>query len=772
RQHVWDERGLLRSVATPEGTTTLTHDVYKQLTAIRLPGGVEHHYGYDNLGRVVRVEDPTRVTTTMVFDTEGRHCQTSGPLGVWERMSYDPEGNLVRAVRPNRDVELRWGSFRKLVERQEHGTTTRFEHDSEGRLVRVINEAGELHRFELDELGRVVEETTFDGRTRRMERDAVDRITSIQEVEGTTAIGFDAMDRIVEVGHGDGTTTRFDYDPLGRVLRAANGDADVVFERDGLGRVVAESQDGGGTWVRSAYAGTTRRAALRSDLGAHQEIEYDERGEITALVQGSRAGGAVPARIELRRDPLGHELGRRLPGGVEVAWNRDPVGRPLQRVVSHATAGRDADTHHYQWRGDDQIASITREGGQASVYEHDRRGRLVVERRAPGDRIVDRTMDDVDNIIGGGGRSYGPGGRLLAVGQTAYEYDGLGRQAARIEPDGRRWEYRWNGAGLLAEVARPDGKRVRFSYDAFARRTAKRVVTVDDGGTEQLESERRFVWDGATVLHELDPSEPPEQGLTTWYWESETRGPVLKEGPQGRASVVTDHLGRPTELYDQAGHRVWRMHLDVFGVAEVSEGEAGDCPWRWPGQYEDAETGDAYNRWRYYDPSTGIYRSPDPVGLWGGLRPHAYPADPLTRIDPLGWMPLSIPTNQGHHIVPHSGASTLGVAPFNSQYGVPSYYFNNPPDNAHSLVHGYNMGLDSTSRPALTEGAIGRQGLDADSWLQSLRNHYSRPELAGLRGDLRIVTSTGPGEVIARNLSPLEAFERALQWGRERGGCY
>ncbi|MFC5446615.1 RHS repeat-associated core domain-containing protein [Rhizobium halophytocola] len=43
-----------------------------------------------------------------------------------------------------------------------------------------------------------------------------------------------------------------------------------------------------------------------------------------------------------------------------------------------------------------------------------------------------------------------------------------------------------------------------------------------------------------------------------------------------------------------------------------------DCPWRCPGQYEDAETGLYYNRHRHYDPLAGQYASPDPIGLRRG----------------------------------------------------------------------------------------------------------------------------------------------------------
>jgi len=64
--------------------------------------------------------------------------------------------------------------------------------------------------------------------------------------------------------------------------------------------------------------------------------------------------------------------------------------------------------------------------------------------------------------------------------------------------------------------------------------------------------------------------------------------------------------------------------------------ETANCSIRFQGQYEDAESGLYYNLNRYYDPRCGMYLSPDPIGLAGGLRPNGYVHNPTTYIDPLG----------------------------------------------------------------------------------------------------------------------------------------
>jgi RHS repeat-associated protein len=94
-----------------------------------------------------------------------------------------------------------------------------------------------------------------------------------------------------------------------------------------------------------------------------------------------------------------------------------------------------------------------------------------------------------------------------------------------------------------------------------------------------------------------------------------------------------DHLGTPQILTDDSQAIVWKAAYAPFGDAVVSI-ETVENPFRFPGQYYDPETGLHYNYFRYYNPQTGRYITPDPIGLEGGINLFAYVANnPVNLID-------------------------------------------------------------------------------------------------------------------------------------------
>lgn len=115
--------------------------------------------------------------------------------------------------------------------------------------------------------------------------------------------------------------------------------------------------------------------------------------------------------------------------------------------------------------------------------------------------------------------------------------------------------------------------------------------------------------------------------------------------------VHNDHRGAPVAMTDKTGAVIWNAKYDPFGKATITKTPSVATPnppdlnLRFPGQYFDAETVLHYNYFRDYDPATGRYLQPDPIGLAGGPNPYVYANNnPLRFTDPLGLGPLAFGT--------------------------------------------------------------------------------------------------------------------------------
>jgi RHS repeat-associated protein len=633
------KQGLVDAIRYPWGATEqFEYDNYKNMVAITDTNGHVTRYMYDRLGRVVEIKNAIGGITRIQYNVLGDAIVVESPSGVRAQYTYDAEQNLISFVDETRSIRLRYGGYNKVVEQDDGGAKLRYVFDTEENLVAVVNEADECYTFKLDACGRVQEEVAFDGQKRTYLREKGGWITKTILPGGrSNEHTYDKVGRLAQIKYHDGSFVRFMHGPRGLAC-VENESSRVEIERDLLGRIVTERVNG--HEVSSWYGPDGGRMEIRTSLGARVAVIRDPLGQVRELSL-DRADGVKGAYVQFERDALGLERAKRYGNGVDIEWTRDLAGRPTARhlfrreesrgpmlfVGPSDNAGLDART--YQWRGEDQIAEIVDRATSLRSFDHDRRGRLIREKRS--DRMIERAVDVVGNVYRTGhgrDRRYGTGGQLLEAEGCRYEHDLDGNVVSKVEPDGGRWAYRWNGAGMMVEVVRPDSVRVAFKYDGFARRIAKQVMTADGAVTR----ETQFVWDGHTVVHELDSGFE----LTTWHWEPETFTPVAKESRGRKWSIASDHLGTPTEMYDESGRLALKMQLDLFGMPNFSAGEAGDCPWRWPGQYADEETGLYYNRFRYYDPDAGKYISQDPIGLTGGLALYAYVFDSLTLTDVFG----------------------------------------------------------------------------------------------------------------------------------------
>jgi RHS repeat-associated protein len=686
-QFEWDGPRLQRVIDPLGQATNLAYDAAGNLAALIPPDGQATRWAYDLLGRCVSVTDPNGNVQRRQHDALGRVVRVEEPDGNVRELTYDAEGNVIRARDRQHDVTFEYQGMSRLRARSEAGTRVEFRYDSEEQLLAIQNEHGAVYRFVLDAAGNVAEEHGFDGMLRRYQRDRAGRVSRIWRPAGESSqYHHDAAGRVTGVQHSDGSNERYAYRPDGELTEATNAATVVRFERDLLGRIARERQ--GEHWVSSEYDSLGRRKTVRSSKGLLQRIRRNAMGDVLAVEAGVHTlstegtdpstlgrifGEREPYRVDFERDRLGLELQRNLPGGVQARWQRDRLGRPeVHEIRVHGVV---QSARRYQWDSNDRLRAILDTLKGPVQYSHDALGNLAAATYGEG-RIEWRMPDAVGNLFctrERDDRKYGPAGQLLeardARGVTTYAYDAEGNLSEKIEPDGASWEYRWNLTGMLVEVRRPDGEIVRFAYDALGRRIwkayrGKSTHWIWDGNVPLHEwitlSDEAVARDGAPIATSAElaiaiakreallarrsaqgpPDVPTLEGTAdspiTWLFEPESFSPLAKLVADERYSIVTDHLGTPRAMFDERGRQSWATETDTYGRLSDVRGLRGACPFRFPGQYEDAETGLYYNRWRYYDPEGGGYVSRDPIGLVGGLNLHRYVADPTLEVDYLG----------------------------------------------------------------------------------------------------------------------------------------
>ncbi|TDC21342.1 hypothetical protein E1265_18275 [Streptomyces sp. 8K308] len=651
-----DARGALTRHVDPVGRVRVfENDAAGLPTRVTDRSGLDVRYERDGFGRVTLVDQAGAASTRLTWSVEGKLVARAVADGPSERWRYDAEGNLVEHVDPaGRRTRHTVGVFDKPVETElPGGARWRHVYDTELRLTSVRNPDGLTWTYDYDAKGRLVAETDFSGRRVGYAYDAAgQRVSQTNGAGQTVHRRYSARGDLVEETTG-GSTTIFTYTAAGLMTTAVNPDATLSFRHDAAGRVIEEISDGRATVF--GYDAAGRPVYRRTPSGVESRWEWAEHQGPAALHTASRT---------LRFDYAdGRQASRQLPGDARIDQRWDQLGQLTeQRIVGpeHAPIGR-----AYAYGPDGGLRALIRLDGLSKQgprhLERDPEGRITaLHGGEPGDEHY--SYDATGNVVATGD---GPervehvidGVRLRRAGRTSYEHDAQGRvtrKLLRLLSGGtREWRYVWDGADRLTDLIIPDGSHWHYRYDPLGRRVAKQRLAEDGTVLE----ETRFVWDGSRMAEQTHTqADSPDRCTTTWEWEPGTHRPLaqfehrsLRDAPQDEIdqrfySIVTDLVGTPTELIDEEGTIAWRNDTKLWGwssstTRDDDANSAPNCPLRFPGQYHDAESHLHYNLFRYYDPATGWYWSPDALGLFAANHPYRYVDDPLLLSDPLGLAP-------------------------------------------------------------------------------------------------------------------------------------
>jgi RHS repeat-associated protein len=682
--YTYDEAGNLTTLTRPDGSAfTTTYNSFGQPLTITEPDGATWHREYDERGNLTAITNPAGATTRYAHDPAGRLSAVTDALGNTRQVATNPAGLPISETDPmgrttveQRDVfgrivaltdagggttQYRWSVEGDLIERTwpdgsteswsydgernpvgyrdalgssttietgpfdlpaaqvgPDGTRTEFRYDLQLRLAAVTNAVGRTWHYQYDPAGRLTGELDFDGRSLGYRYDTAGQLSeSVNGAGETVRYVRDRVGNVIEEHAGDAVST-FAYDPTGRLLHATGPDAELSIQLDALGRVLSETCNG--RTVSSRYDALGRRVYRQTPSGTRSEWEYQADSQPAVL----RVAGQA---VRFGYDQSGREVARRIGAGALLTRTFDPRGRVASQVLT-ADGPEPASPGRLVQR---RVYSYLRTGGLVGMDDH-----LLGNHRY--DLDAAGRVRSVDGPHGRERYEYDPTGKMVAgTGADArYEHDAQGRTTTR-HVSGQSWRYTWDAADRLTSVVTPGGQRWGYRYDPLGRRIAKQRLAPDGTVTEQID----FVWDGPVLAEQTGGGRS-----TVWDWEPGTFRPVAQTVDDRFYAIVTDLIGTPTELVDGAGELAWRRQSTLWGQP-IAGADGVNCPLAFPGQYHDPESGLNYNFFRYYDPATALYQSPDPLGLAPSFNPYAYVHNPTAWLDPLGLSPYELPGRSG-----------------------------------------------------------------------------------------------------------------------------
>ncbi|NGX48143.1 MAG: hypothetical protein K1000chlam3_01533, partial [Chlamydiae bacterium] len=229
--------------------------------------------------------------------------------------------------------------------------------------------------------------------------------------------------------------------------------------------------------------------------------------------------------------------------------------------------------------------------------------------------------------------------QLVQAEGAIYTFDSKGNLATK-SVGGRTWEFKHNNFNQLTSITLPDEMSVSFTYDLSGKRLSKKVEK--DESSQIL----RYFYLGQTELGYMDtkgnivelripsnPNQPERSPFIAFELRKETYVPIYDI--QNNVACLVDPERRKTQesyRYSAFGEEEIYNHRN----REIQRSSVGN-PWRYRGNRIDEEVGLICIGHRYYDPETGKWISPDPMGDLDGPNLYVYCRNnPLTYVDYFG----------------------------------------------------------------------------------------------------------------------------------------
>lgn len=432
--------GAGRVAAGPNGDLFVGAGVIRQISA-PLPGQVTGEIVVGSGGGGV----------AYVFDPSGRHLRTVDALTGADQLTfaYDDQGRLssIRDASANTTLIERDGAGAPSAILAPFGQRTELAVNSDGFLSSIENAAGE----------RVQLQYTADG--------LLTQLTRPDDVVAT--YDYDDLGRLVRADDGNGYVTQLDRTELD------NGGYEVL-RTSGLGNQIRYRVDrtsGGETILTNTdAAGAEYQTRLRRD--GTRTVSWPG-GEAEAISTGPdfRFGiQTLGSEVFATTTPGGKTLVVESASEIELADDNDPFS--VETISYTRTIGDRTLTSTYDTGTNAFIE--TSPMGRSTTTGYDAQGRISSFQLAAG--FETRRW------------FYGASGQVSRVEQgphaISYQYDASGRVVGRSDAAGRTQRYSYDAVGRVISMTTPQSRTFQFGYDAMGRVTS---LTMPGGQTHDLD---------------------------------------------------------------------------------------------------------------------------------------------------------------------------------------------------------------------------------------------------------------------------------------------
>ncbi|MCQ4168162.1 RHS repeat-associated core domain-containing protein [Hafnia paralvei] len=533
----WDTEQLLVTVTRADGRQQIyQHNGNARLVYSKSPGGTEQRWQYNDAGHCVGYTDG---------------------LGQVTRYFYNDNGQMTHKAEPDQVITQYLWIGGHLFERRRgsgpHQQIWRYQRNAQGDVLKATDPSGLVTTFSYCPQGKTASVTQPDGQVRQFTYDVLGRLTSETHSGGKRAYTYaDVSTYPIEVRNETGLITRYQYDPLDRmVLRQQADEKPQRYEYNAYGKVTRFINEQGHQ-TRYEYAAPlhllTRKILPNGDTltyrydnvhlqvshitnakGETYQLNYDPDGRLCEEI------GFDNVKTTYQHDANGHLLEKQEFGNQHAekpfvtTYQRDPQGRLLVKTLpdGHAVT--------YQYNAQGQLVSVE-EGATLLYYEYDPQGRLSAEHQ--NGHTQRYRYDECGRLIG----TLLPDMQWL---EYHYENQHLSNITLNQQPLAN---YRYDPQQRLSEYHQGNGLINRYAYSQHGERTQHKIFHADHPDTLLWEQKhryssqgnlqettgneaRRYVYDALNRLTEVDApgGATGENNSETYRWDAASN-PIYDSG--------------------------------------------------------------------------------------------------------------------------------------------------------------------------------------------------------------------------------------------------